>query len=75
MKQSRHNIFGQNPSLMKNSLKSVAHRACLPSKVLITKEIREKESAYKLHSMVNKNYLQHTGIGLVPSRQQRKVHQ
>ena len=33
--------------------------------------MRETESGHKLHSMVNKNYLQH--VGLVSSRQRRKV--
>ncbi len=62
MKQSRHNISEQNSCLMKMSAKSVAHWACLPSKALITKEMRETESVYKLHSVVNKNCLQHVGL-------------
>ncbi len=33
---------------------------------------RERERVYKLHSMVNQNNLQQ--VGLVSSRQQRKVH-
>jgi hypothetical protein len=72
MKQSRHNIFEQNAHLIKFRRKSVAHWACLPSKALITTEVREAESVYKLHSMVNKNNLQH--VGRVSSGQQRKVH-
>jgi hypothetical protein len=74
MKQSRQNIFEQNPCLMKISAKSVVHWASLLSKALITKDIRETESVCKLHSMVNKNYLQL--VGLVSSGQQteqRKV--
>jgi hypothetical protein len=39
---------------------------------VIKTEVREAESVYKLHSMVNKNNLQH--IGSVSSGQQRKVH-
>jgi hypothetical protein len=50
---------------IKLSAQSVAHWACLLSKVLITKEMKQTESVYKLHSMVNTNYLQH--IGLVSS--------
>ncbi len=65
--------FNQNPSLIKFWLTSVAHWACLPSKALITKEVREIESVYKqLHSIVNKKDLQH--VGCVWSGQQRKVH-
>ena len=72
MKQSRHNIFEQNAHLIKYQRKSVAHWDCLPSKALITTEVSEAESVYKLHSMVNKNNLQQ--VGRVSSGQQRKVH-
>jgi hypothetical protein len=43
------------------------------SKALITKEAREIESVYKVHSIVNKKDLEH--VGRVSSGQQRKVHQ
>jgi hypothetical protein len=56
MKQSRQNILEQNPCLMKSSAKNVSHWACLPSKASITNEMRESDSVYKLHSMVNENY-------------------
>ncbi len=75
MKQCRHNIFEQNPSLMKFWRKIIAHWACLPSKALITNEMGlmgESASVCKLHCMKNKNYQQH--VGLVSSGQQRKVH-
>jgi hypothetical protein len=45
--------------------------ARLPSKALITREMRLTESVDKLLIMVNKNYLQH--VGLVSSAQRRKV--
>jgi hypothetical protein len=59
MQQSRHNIFEQNHLLLKISTKSVTHWACLSSQASTTKEMRESKSVYKLHSMVNKSYLQH----------------
>jgi hypothetical protein len=72
MQQSKHNFFEQNHLLMKFRRKIVVHWARLPSKISITKEMRETESVHKLHYMLNKNYLQH--VGLVSSRQRRKVH-
>ena len=49
----------------------VEHWARLPSKALITREMRLTESVDKLVIMVNKNYLQHSG--LVSLAQQKKV--
>ncbi len=72
MQRSRHNFSEQNQLLMKIRRKSVAHWACLPSKALITKETRRTESVHKLHSLVDKKYLQHAG--LVSSGQRRKIH-
>ena len=71
--QSRHNFFEENRLLMKISAKNVVHWARLPSKALITREMRLKESVDKLLIMVlvNKNYLQHSG--LVSWAQRRKV--
>ena len=71
--ESRHYLFEQNRLLMKISAKKCGHRARLPSKALITREIRLTESVDKLLIMVNKYYLQHSG--LVSSAQRRKVDQ
>ena len=71
MKQSRHNHFEQNNSLMKISAKKRRPLGCLPSKALITKEMRGTESGNKLHSMVGKYYLQQ--VVHVSSGQRRKL--
>ncbi len=73
MKQSRHNIFEQNAHLIKNSAKKCRPLG-LPSQQGVdnNRDERGRESVYKLHSMVNKNNLQH--VGRVSSGQQRKVH-
>jgi hypothetical protein len=71
MQQSRHNFSKQNCLLMKFRRKIVAHWARLPSKALITREMRVSGSVNKLHIIVNKNYLQHVGLG--SSEQRRKV--
>ncbi len=60
--QSIHTIFEQNPLLMKVSAKKCPALSSLPSKALITKEKRETESVYKLHSVVNKYYMQQDGL-------------
>ncbi len=66
MKQSRHNIFEQNAPLIKLSVKK-----CLPSGLPFQQGVtvdsnideRGRECLFysKLHSMVNKNNLQHVG--------------
>jgi hypothetical protein len=71
MQQSRHNHFEQNHNLMKISAKKCRPLGCLPSKALITKEMRGTERGHKLHSMVGKYYLQQ--VGLVLSGQRRKL--
>ena len=71
MQQSRHNKFERNHCLMKISVKKCRALGCLPSKALITEEIRGTGSGYKLHSMVVKYYLQQ--VGPVSSGQRRKL--
>jgi hypothetical protein len=71
MQQSRHNQFEQNHCLMKISAKKCRPLGCLPSKALITKEMRGTESGNKLHSMVVKYYLQE--VGPVSKGQRRKL--
>jgi hypothetical protein len=63
LEQSKHNIFERNHLFMKFPRKSVIHSswACLPNKAS-TQETRETESVYQLHSMVNKNDLQHLNL-------------
>jgi hypothetical protein len=75
MKQVRHKKFEQNLCLIKNSEKKCRPLG-MPSQQgidiiinLLTKEMRETESIYKLLSMVNKNDLQH--VDRVSSGQQR----
>ena len=71
MQQSRHNHFEQNHNLMKISAKKCRPLGCLPSKALLTEEMKGTGSGYKLHSMVWKYYLQQ--VDLVLSGQRRKL--
>jgi hypothetical protein len=71
MQQSRHNNFERNHCLMKISAKKCLPLGCLPSKALITKEMRGTESGHKLHYIVGKYCLQQ--VGLVSSGQRRKL--
>jgi hypothetical protein len=71
IQQSRHKNFERNHCLMKISVKKCRALGCLPSKALITEEIRGTGSGYKLHSMVVKYYLQQ--VGPVSSGQRRKL--
>ena len=71
MQQSRHNNFERNHCLMKISAKKCRPLGCLPSKALITNEMRGTESGYKLHYIVGKYCLQQ--VGLVSSEQRRKL--
>jgi hypothetical protein len=72
MQQSRHNNFEQNHCLMKISAKRCRPLGCLPSKALITKEMRGTESGNMIHSMVWKYHLQQ--VDLVSSGQRRKLY-
>ena len=64
MEQSRHSFVQQNHLSMNFWQKGVAHCACLPSKALIKREMRGTDCVHKLHSTVNKNYLQHVSLVL-----------
>ncbi len=72
MKQDRHKFFTQNSAFMKHSRKSVAHWAGIPSKALITKDIRGIKSIGWLESVINKNNQQQ--VGCFSSGQWRRSH-
>jgi hypothetical protein len=71
MQQRRHNQFKQTHNLMKISAKKCRPLGCLPSKALVTKEMRGTESGNKLHYMAGKYYLQE--VGPVSSGPRRKL--
>ena len=72
MKQDRHNFFRQNHALMKHSRKNVASWACIPSKALITNDMRETKIVSWLQFMINKNNQQQ--VGCFSLGQRRKSH-
>jgi hypothetical protein len=72
IQQNIHHNLEQNHLLLKILAKKCRSLGLFSSKLLIRKEGRGAESVNKLHSMVDRYYLQH--VGLVSSGQRRKLY-